>query len=610
MNRSRATLAIALVLGAAFACGTSSNNGAGPIAPNDSGVPEVAPDAGSTRDAAMSDSSTDRPLCVDGKSVDGTYPKADYAITLLGTPPDLTFDGENGPVALHDYFEPCAPKSRLLMVRVSGAWCGTCLWHTKHTKEVKDLDVGPRLEWLDLLVSDRDNYPARVADLADFRVQIDSPDKLAIDPTFRLGAVNMATAPMPLIVLIDTRTMTIRNFLTNPDPELLQTRIRQELADLDHVPEPAPLIPQKFDKLFTRNQWDMLHDITLPGAPPADPTNAKADDPAAAAFGKQVFSDGTLSPSGNKSCATCHVLANNLQDSSPQSHDGVAIVDRNAPAIALAAHSRWQFWDGRADTLWMQALGPVENAKEIGSSRLFVAHGIFDRYRTAYEAIFGVMPPLSDTVRFPPSGKPGDASWTAMASADQQAVTEVFVNTGKSVAAFERTFRVKPNKLDAYVGGDLTALSVPERNGLFNFFTVGCAQCHWGPRLTNDAFHPDGYPTGRQDGQADHGRIDGVTQLLAGEFSQPHPGLTAVPSMLGSFKTPTLRGISGSAPYGHGGTVATLLDVSKIYGTGGLDPKDPRSVGKVEPWLVQFDGPAQANLVPFLEALTAEPIVP
>jgi cytochrome c peroxidase len=48
----------------------------------------------------------------------------------------------------------------------------------------------------------------------------------------------------------------------------------------------------------------------------------------------------------------------------PESDAGVAPVDRNAPALALAAHNRWQFWDGRADTLWMQALGPFENAKD------------------------------------------------------------------------------------------------------------------------------------------------------------------------------------------------------------------------------------------------------
>lgn len=129
-----------------------------------------------------------------------------------------------------------------------------------------------------------------------------------------------------------------------------------------------------------------------------------------------------------------------------------------------------------------------------------------------------------------------------MSAADQKTVTEIFVNVAKSIAAFERTLRVKPNRFDAYVGGDLNALTKEEKTGLAAFFGTGCVQCHWGPRLTDDAFHPDRYPTGRQDGKADRGRIDGVAKLLASEFAQPHPNLKAHDRQLGSFKTTSLRG--------------------------------------------------------------------
>src|SRR5207248_2486227 len=111
----------------------------------------------------------DHPLCVNGQSVDGEYPKVDYQTTILGTPPDATFDGESGKVSLHDYFEPCASQSRLLVVRMSAPWCGTCLWHLGHTGEIKALDVAARVEILDLLVRNRDNDPPAVADLAAFK---------------------------------------------------------------------------------------------------------------------------------------------------------------------------------------------------------------------------------------------------------------------------------------------------------------------------------------------------------------------------------------------------------------------------------------------------------
>lgn len=547
-----------------------------------------------------------RPLCVDGKSVDGEYPKTSYELAILGTPPDLSFDGLSSKISLHDYFEPCAPQSRLLVVRSGAPWCGTCLWHLKHTSELKKLDVGPRLVLLDLMVANRDNDPATLDDLTSYQTLIDAPEKLAIDPTFQLGPADPVRGPLPFYVLIDTKTMRIVNYLHDPEPETLELRIRQELASLDGLPPPPYPREEKFDGLFSRNRWDLLHEMTLPGAPPPDPTNAKADDPAAAALGKQLFFDKRLSPSGKVSCGSCHDQAKQFQDALPQSTAGVATVDRNSPAIALAAHDRWQFWDGRADTLWMQALGPFENDKEFAASRLFVAHAVVDNYASAYTTVFGTAPDLSNVSRFPPNGKPGDPSWQSMAPADQKTVTDLFVNVGKAIAAFERTLRVKPNKLDAYVAGDLNALSPAEKTGLAAFFGTGCAQCHWGPRLTDDAFHPDRYPTGRQDGQADRGRIDGVGQLLANEFAQPHPGLKSVPSQLGSFKTTPLRGIAGSAPYGHGGTLATLQDVARNYSLAGLPMSDARAVGPTELWLPQFAQVHADELVPFLQVLTAE----
>jgi len=562
--------------------------------------------AGNSTPPADGGKEAKRPLCVDGKSVDGIYPQVSYELGILATPPDLSFDAPEGKIALHDYFEPCAPESRLLVVRVGAPWCGTCLWHLKHTNDVKKLDVARRLLWLDLLVANRDNDPPTFDDLPGYRDLIDAPDKLAIDPGFQLGPVDPVRSPLPLFVLIDTRTMTVVNYLHDPEPELLELRIRQELASLDGAPPPPYPKDEKFDGLFSRNRWDMIREMTLPGAPPPDPTNAKADDPAAAALGKQLFFDKRLSPAGTVSCGSCHDEKKEFQDGVPQSTAGVAKVDRNSPAIALAAHSRWQFWDGRADTLWMQALGPFENEKEFGSSRLFVAHAVVNNHAAEYGAVFGPAPDLADGARFPANGKPGDPSWQGMSAADQKAVTDLFVNVGKAIAAFERTLRVKPNRLDAYVGGDLNALSEAEKTGLHVFFGTGCAQCHWGPRLTDDAFHADGYPTGRQDGQADRGRIDGVTQLLGSEFAQPHPTLRSSPSQLGSFKTTPLRGVAGSAPYGHGGTVATLEETARLYGTAGLPAGDPRFVGSTEPWLSQFAQVHADELVPFLRVLTAE----
>jgi cytochrome c peroxidase len=291
-------------------------------------------------------------------------------------------------------------------------------------------------------------------------------------------------------------------------------------------------------------------------------------------------------------------------------------VDRNAPALALAAHSRWQFWDGRADRLWVQALGPIENANEFGSSRMFVVHALDDRYHADYSAVWGALPALSDTTRFPANGKPGSPEWVAMSDDDRATATRVFVNFGKSIAAYERTFRVQGSALDRYVAGDASALTDAQKDGLAAFLKAGCTQCHYGPRLTDDAFHVVRWPTGRADGHPDRGRIDGVAQIIGAEISgasvysdAPEPiDLVPVDSELGAFKTPTLRGIAQTAPYGHGGAYATLEEV--LANHQGLAADDPRAAGTAEPWLPTLDALAQQSILEFLRILRADPIVP
>ena len=69
---------------------------------------------------------------------------------------------------------------------------------------------------------------------------------------------------------------------------------------------------------------------------------------------------------------------------------GVGYTGRNAPTVINAAYSPlWQFWDGRADSLWSQALSPPEGTAECASSRLRVVHFLYDHYRKDFEDLFG-----------------------------------------------------------------------------------------------------------------------------------------------------------------------------------------------------------------------------
>lgn len=567
--------------------------------------------------AANPDSGTVTPqgLCVDGKPVD--WPPGPYEMDLLKTlPPNLVFEGPDGPVAMHDFFEPCAAQSRLLVVRTSASWCGTCNWHIGHTKRLMDDPrFSGRLLFVDLLIADEDNMPPTMDAAKRFGDRMDAKGKVALDPAYTFRPVLRARSPLPEYVFIDTRTMQIRSVGENPDSDNIVNKILLEVADLDKAPRPNLTPPKLFDNLFTQDQWDLIRDMRFVAAPPPDPTNEYGDLPAAADLGKQLFSDVLLSPTSNLSCATCHAPGLAFGDGQAQSV-GVSKVDRNSPSVALAAHSRWQFWDGRADTLWMQALGPPENAKEIGSNRLFIAHQIATRYAASYAAVFGAKYPLPDLSALPANGKPGDAAYDAMSAQDKDNVTRIYVNMGKALAAFQRSLRVKTNTLDDYIDGNVNALAPPQKGALLGFLRSGCAQCHWGPRLTDDAFHVLRFPTGRVDGTPDRGRLDVLPTLASSEFvasskwsdspaSAKLLTLPSAPSMLGAFKTPTLRGIAETGPYGHGGMYTTLADVSHHYGTRGDEIKDDRAVGTTEEWVQPFDVNGQKELPAFLEVLTA-----
>ena len=64
---------------------------------------------------------------------------------------------------------------------------------------------------------------------------------------------------------------------------------------------------------------------------------------------------------------------------------GLGDTPRRTMPLAGVAYAKWLFWDGRRDSLWAQALTPLESKVEHGITRTFAAHRIAKRYRSAYE---------------------------------------------------------------------------------------------------------------------------------------------------------------------------------------------------------------------------------
>jgi cytochrome c peroxidase len=294
-----------------------------------------------------------------------------------------------------------------------------------------------------------------------------------------------------------------------------------------------------------------------------------------------------------------------------------------------AAYSPWQFWDGRKDSLWSQATGPLENPLEHGGDRALYAQLVARHYRAEYEAIFG---PLPDLTGVPERAGPvrdaqARAAWDSLPEEKRVEISRVFANIGKSIEAYERKLLPGPARFDRYAqallegraGEAAQILSADERAGLRLFIgEAQCTRCHNGPLFTNNAFHNTGVPA--VEGLVeDRGRAQGVKDLLADEFNCLGPFSDAQPEQCGElrfllaegdellrqYKPPSLRGVAARAPYMHAGQFATLEDVLRHYNRAPLALKGhselerlhlrPSELDQIIAFLKTLDSPIAAD---------------
>ena len=330
---------------------------------------------------------------------------------------------------------------------------------------------------------------------------------------------------------------------------------------------------------------------------PADPSNRVADNAEAAELGHRLFFETRLSPRG-VSCATCHEPERFFTDGKPLAQ-GVGTARRNAPTVVDAARRRWNGWDGKFDSIWSQALSPLENPVEMGSSRATLVELVRADHdlRSRYERVFGPM------------------------NSEVDAVT---ANLLKCLGAYQRRLASGEAPIDRFVAalagkqGDLEALSPAARRGLATFVSKGgCYQCHRGPSFTDEEFHALGLAGA-------NGRVpDDPARLAAVEFVQSNPfnaagafsdapdtpkasmvkGLRRSGELFGQFRTAPLRGVELTAPYMHDGRLATLEDVVRFYDTlEGASPVGHHGETVLTP--LQLGESGRADLVEFLRALT------
>lgn len=379
---------------------------------------------------------------------------------------------------------------------------------------------------------------------------------------------------------------------------------------------------------FSSSGWSdeekaTLQDLRLadgPGAP--DRSNKYAASEDAAQLGHRFFFDARFSSNGKVSCATCHVPEKNFQDGTPLG-TGVGTTGRRTMPIAGTDRSPWFFWDGRKDSLWSQALGPLESAVEHGGDRVQYARLVAAAYRAQYEQLFGPLPDLSGIpAHASPNGSPAArAAWAGMTPAQQDSVNRVFANMGKAIAAYERKLQPGVSRFDRYVDAVVAenraaahaALNEDEIAGLRLFIgKASCTQCHNGPELSNNAFSNIGVPDAPST-PGDQGRLAGARQVAADEFnclgaySDAKPAdcgelksLTADAHAKGQMKVPSLRNVADRAPYMHAGQFTTLEQVIEHY-----DRAPAANVGETELRPLRLSASEKRQLVAFLRSVSA-----
>ncbi len=230
------------------------------------------------------------------------------------------------------------------------------------------------------------------------------------------------------------------------------------------------------------------------------------------------------------------------------------IVKRNAPTLVNRGFGQTHFWDGRSKSLEEQALLPIADPTEMGNTVEKAIATIADdkSYHERFKLAFG-----SETIT------------------PQQ--------LAEALAAFQRSLLLGNSPVDAFVDGDVPQLSDQAKHGLWLFESRGgCWRCHSGKNYSDESFHNTGVSWG-------------VEPLDLGRFE-----VTKKAEDRGKFKTPTLRGVTKTAPYMHDGSIKTLEEVIAFYNRGGnknphLDPGlKPLGLSKTE----------EADLVEFLKALS------
>jgi cytochrome c peroxidase len=306
------------------------------------------------------------------------------------------------------------------------------------------------------------------------------------------------------------------------------------------------------------------------------------------ALGRRLFYEKRLSTNNTVSCGTCHVQRLAFTDGRRFSigFDGTP-TKRNAMSLANSLWVRNFFWDGRAVGLEAQAVTPLTDPHEMGQplDSSVVKLRAPGSYAGAFSAAFGsaVITPqriVRAIAQFERTLISADAPYDRFLRGEYRFTPlekegyELFFGGGEPLA---------PHKTPAPDVAPAPGSSLPPRPSR----SLGCANCHGGPRTLTETYHNNG--------------LDSV-------FADP--GREAVTGMAydrGRFRVVTLRNIALTGPYMHDGRFTTLSQVLDHYsehlvGSPTLSPTLRDSAGRPEP--LHLSDQEKKALLAFLDTLT------
>jgi cytochrome c peroxidase len=182
--------------------------------------------------------------------------------------------------------------------------------------------------------------------------------------------------------------------------------------------------------------------------------------PAKVELGNRLFEDRRLSGDGTVSRASCHGLDKGGTD---QSAVSTGIRNQtggiNDPSVFNSSYNVRQFWDGRAQDLYEQAGGPVENPIEMGArfSDVIARLGEVEDYRQRFAQVYGAE------------------------GISKRTITD-------AIAEFEKSLVTVDSPFDKYLRGDDGAITPEQKQGYALFKSVGCSTCHFGPAVGGRTF--------------------------------------------------------------------------------------------------------------------------